>query len=161
MLLFNTTFNNISVISRKSVLLVEETRVHGENHRPNASPCQILCTTGTSCAWQFHTPGQIVFQILTVQCQLKLMIKYIIKNPNKSTNLNFLRQYFVLSNSIKSLSLCTILFYKFTIIPISVDRPFQHSFLFIYFGLVCTCSHLKTWLPWWCYRLSNCSCQRR
>jgi len=31
---FNATFNNISVISWRSVLLVEETRVLGENHRP-------------------------------------------------------------------------------------------------------------------------------
>jgi hypothetical protein len=31
---FNATFNNISVISWRSVLLVEET---GENHRPDAS----------------------------------------------------------------------------------------------------------------------------
>jgi hypothetical protein len=32
-MLFNATFNNISVISLRSVLLVEETRVLGENHR--------------------------------------------------------------------------------------------------------------------------------
>jgi hypothetical protein len=31
-LVFNATFNNISVISWQSVLLVEETRVPGENH---------------------------------------------------------------------------------------------------------------------------------
>jgi hypothetical protein len=31
---FNTTFNNISVISWGSVLLVEETGVPGENHQP-------------------------------------------------------------------------------------------------------------------------------
>jgi len=31
------TFNNISVISWWSVLLVEETEVPGENHRPVAS----------------------------------------------------------------------------------------------------------------------------
>ena len=31
---FNATFNNISVLSWRSVLLVEETRVQGENHRP-------------------------------------------------------------------------------------------------------------------------------
>ena len=30
--MFNTTFNNISVISWRSVLLVEETGVLGENH---------------------------------------------------------------------------------------------------------------------------------
>jgi hypothetical protein len=34
---FNTTFNNISVISWWSVLLLEETGVPGENHRPAAS----------------------------------------------------------------------------------------------------------------------------
>ena len=34
---FNTTFNNISAISWWSVLLMEETRVHGENHQPVAS----------------------------------------------------------------------------------------------------------------------------
>jgi hypothetical protein len=31
-MVFNSTFNNISVISWMSVLLVEETRVTGENH---------------------------------------------------------------------------------------------------------------------------------
>jgi len=35
-MVFNATFNNISVISWRSVLLVEETGVHGENHRPAA-----------------------------------------------------------------------------------------------------------------------------
>jgi hypothetical protein len=34
--LFNVTFNNISVISWWSVLLVEETGGPGENHRPVA-----------------------------------------------------------------------------------------------------------------------------
>jgi hypothetical protein len=32
-MVFNSTFNNISVISWQSVLLVEETGVPGENHR--------------------------------------------------------------------------------------------------------------------------------
>jgi len=36
-MVFNDTFNNISVISRRSVLLVAETRVPRENHRPDAS----------------------------------------------------------------------------------------------------------------------------
>jgi hypothetical protein len=36
-MVFNATFNNISVISWRSVLLVEETRVHGENHQPATS----------------------------------------------------------------------------------------------------------------------------
>ena len=35
-------FNNISAISWRLVLLVEETGVPGENHRPAASHAQIL-----------------------------------------------------------------------------------------------------------------------
>jgi hypothetical protein len=35
--LINATFNNISAVLWQSVLLVEETRVPRENHRPAAS----------------------------------------------------------------------------------------------------------------------------
>jgi hypothetical protein len=41
-MVFNATFNNISVISWWSVLLVEETGVPGENHRPIVSYGQTL-----------------------------------------------------------------------------------------------------------------------
>ena len=41
-MVFNATFNNISVISWRSVVLVEETGVPGENHRPVASHWQTL-----------------------------------------------------------------------------------------------------------------------
>ena len=37
LMVFSATFNNISVISWQSVLLMEETRVPGENHRTVAS----------------------------------------------------------------------------------------------------------------------------
>jgi len=37
---FNATFNNISVISWRWVLLVEETGAPGKNHRPIASHWQ-------------------------------------------------------------------------------------------------------------------------
>jgi hypothetical protein len=36
-LVFNATFSNISAISWRPVLVVEEARVPGENHRPRAS----------------------------------------------------------------------------------------------------------------------------
>jgi len=39
-MVLNTTFNNISVISQPSVLLVEETAVPGENHQPAVSHWQ-------------------------------------------------------------------------------------------------------------------------
>ena len=36
-MVFNATFNNISIIAWRSVLFVEETSTPGENHRPVAS----------------------------------------------------------------------------------------------------------------------------
>jgi hypothetical protein len=41
-MVFNATFNNISVISLRSVLLVEETGGPGENYQPVASHWQTL-----------------------------------------------------------------------------------------------------------------------
>jgi hypothetical protein len=41
-MVFNATFNSISVIQWWSVLLVEETEIPGENHRPVASHSQTL-----------------------------------------------------------------------------------------------------------------------
>jgi hypothetical protein len=42
MMVFNATFNNISVTSWLLVVLVEETEGPGENHRPVASHSQTL-----------------------------------------------------------------------------------------------------------------------
>jgi hypothetical protein len=41
-MVFSATFNNISITSWRSVLLVEETGVSGENHKPAASHWQTL-----------------------------------------------------------------------------------------------------------------------
>ena len=41
-MVFNATFKNISAILWRSVLLLEEIGVAGENHRPAASHCQAL-----------------------------------------------------------------------------------------------------------------------
>jgi hypothetical protein len=46
-MMFTATFNNISAISWRSVLLAEETKVPGENQRPDASNCQ-TCIEYTS-----------------------------------------------------------------------------------------------------------------
>jgi hypothetical protein len=42
LMVFDAAFNNISIISWQSVLLVEEIGVPGENHRPAASHRQAL-----------------------------------------------------------------------------------------------------------------------
>ena len=71
-MVFNATFNKISAISRQSVVLVEETGVPGENHRPVVSHWQTvshnvvsstprlswvsICTDLTgSCKSNYHT----------------------------------------------------------------------------------------------------------
>ena len=41
-MVFKATISNISVVSWRSVLVLEETRVPGENHRPAASHSQTL-----------------------------------------------------------------------------------------------------------------------
>jgi hypothetical protein len=51
-MVFNATFNNISVISWRSVLLVEETGVPGEDHRKSLTKGFVLTTLvviGTDC----------------------------------------------------------------------------------------------------------------
>ena len=54
-MVFNTTLNNISVMSWRSVLFVEETGVTGENHRPVASHYMFLTLSSyknyASCIW--------------------------------------------------------------------------------------------------------------
>ena len=51
-MVFNATFNNISVMSWWSVLLVEETGVLGENHRPVASHWQMaILSENLVIAW--------------------------------------------------------------------------------------------------------------
>ena len=50
-MVFNVTFNNISVLSWRSFLLVEETGVPGENHRPAASKLDLIMLYRVSFAW--------------------------------------------------------------------------------------------------------------
>ena len=50
-MVFNATFNNISFISWRSMLLVEETGVPGENHRPAVSHLQTLSHSVVSPEW--------------------------------------------------------------------------------------------------------------
>jgi hypothetical protein len=59
-MVLNATFNNISVISWRSVLLVEETGLPGENHRPAASHWQtvshnVVSSTTRMSAVRTHT----------------------------------------------------------------------------------------------------------
>ena len=62
-MVFNATLNNISVISWRSIFLVEETGVPGENHRPVASHWQTLsqcCIEYTSTWTGFELTASLV-----------------------------------------------------------------------------------------------------
>jgi hypothetical protein len=60
-IVFNATFNNISAISWRSVLLVEETEVPGENHQPVASHWQTISHNVVS-----STPHMSWFELTTL-----------------------------------------------------------------------------------------------
>ena len=53
-MVFDATFNNISVILWWSILLVEETGVAGENHRPAVSHWQTLSHNVVSPEWDLN-----------------------------------------------------------------------------------------------------------
>ena len=63
-MLFNATYNNISVISWRSDLLVQETGVPGENNRPAANHWQTLSHNVVSIIlWPFcikYQPFQLI-----------------------------------------------------------------------------------------------------
>jgi hypothetical protein len=62
-MMFNATFNNISVWWRRSVLLVEETRAPGENHWPAASHWQTLSYYVVS-----STPPHVIYLWVWFAC---------------------------------------------------------------------------------------------
>jgi hypothetical protein len=55
LLVLNATFNNNSVISWRSVLLVEETAVPGENHRPVGSHIMLYQVYLTRAGFELTT----------------------------------------------------------------------------------------------------------
>jgi len=70
-MVFNATLNHISVISWRWVLLVEETGVSGENHRPDCiGSCKSNYHTITTTTAPFSNTGAIMIYIST-----KTMIK--------------------------------------------------------------------------------------
>ena len=72
-MVLNATFNNISVISWCSVLLVEETEVPGENHWPVSSHWQTLSHNVVS-----STPHLSVVWTLNVSSDRHWLYRYIV-----------------------------------------------------------------------------------
>jgi hypothetical protein len=70
-MVFNDPFNNISVISWRSLLLMEETGVPGENHRPATSHRQTLSHNVVS-----RTPKEFFFIISVI---LVVRLKFVVR----------------------------------------------------------------------------------
>ena len=70
-MVFNATFNNIPFISWRSVLLVEETGVPGENHWPAASHWQTLSHIEYTSPWTGFvlTPLVVIDNDCTASCK--------------------------------------------------------------------------------------------
>ena len=66
---FNATFNNISVISWRSLLLVKETRGPGDNHRPVASS---KISLSVSC--QYFLIKFRPFDVLYIFIQVRVLL---------------------------------------------------------------------------------------
>jgi hypothetical protein len=67
-MVFNATFNNISVISWQSVLLVEETGVPGENQGPVASHWQTLSHNVVSNTYRLSGFELATFVVIGTDC---------------------------------------------------------------------------------------------
>jgi len=91
-MVFRTTFNNISAISWQSVLLVEETGVPGENHRPVLSHRQIVQTVpDTSKSYVrclLHDATQVQSQIKMVICKGDTIMHDVVGNIDRSYKSN-------------------------------------------------------------------------
>ena len=70
-IVLNATFNNISAISWRSVLLVEETRVPEVNHRRTASQWHITCCIKYASLWAGFelTPFVVICTELKGRCK--------------------------------------------------------------------------------------------
>jgi hypothetical protein len=95
-MVFNTTFNNISVISCRSVLLLEETGLPGENNRPVTSQTNFI----TKCYIKYTSPCYNKFKFQrTVEIYLPQPLRYKLFITAK-----ILQSYYIMGLSL--LSIC-------------------------------------------------------
>ena len=84
---FNATFSNISAISCRPVLVVEEAGVPGENHRPRASNWQTFSTCGCKssapffCTWVEQSCMHGSIQLNKMHIYLSWLNSQVINKP--------------------------------------------------------------------------------
>jgi hypothetical protein len=72
-MVFNATFNNISAISWRRVLLVKKNGVRGENHRPAASHCQ---TSSHNVVSSTLRRNEIRKYLASIQNSVRYLLRY-------------------------------------------------------------------------------------
>ena len=97
-MVFNAIFNNILVISWRSVLLVEEIRVPGENHWPAASHWQtLLCMEHFFSVNKFSDIMMLVINNISIHRHQQIFIK-LYKNAQTNGNSQYLSvKYYILA----------------------------------------------------------------
>jgi hypothetical protein len=85
-MVFNTTFNNISVISWRSVLLVAETGVPRENHQPTASHEQPLSRQNIVSS----TPRHVYLISITLSIRYTLVTMFVLLYKNNQNKIKIL-----------------------------------------------------------------------
>ena len=99
--MFNTIFNNISLISWRSVLLVEEIRRPGENYRPAASYWQTLSynvVSSTPCH-QLILNDEVCIIFISILIWLKSLTFFLYIFIKVFLPLNHYETFFFLSNN--------------------------------------------------------------
>jgi hypothetical protein len=110
---FNATFNNISVISRRSVLLVEET---GENHRHVASHWQTLLynvVSSTPRHWNYDNNQML---LVSLDCPLLFSLWVF-------SNVYLISLYSLIRNSIIVISMAGCTRYNAVIWTLRYTQP--------------------------------------
>jgi hypothetical protein len=99
-MVINATFSNISDISWRSVVLVEETGVPGENHRTVASPWHSLSTNVESSTPRHErdSHSQIAIKIISSLSTFSQIAIKIISSLSTFTQSNSHRDYFILKH---------------------------------------------------------------
>ena len=145
---FNATFNNISVISLRSVLLVEESGVLGENHRPVESHWRTLShnvvSSTSRLSWvrthnvsgDRHCPvGRIVHRITeTMSCYYTLWFSRLVIPVITTANRYFM---FYESFHITVILIIVLRSSDVTFLRREIDLRFYFAFCFCYFVWLC------------------------
>ena len=153
-MVFNVTFINIAGISWWAVLLMEETGVHGENHRPVVSHWQtsshnVQCIEDTSPWTELQlTNLMVIYTDCIASCKSKLT-----KNSRLPRPLEYM--YYLLSSYMYYRGRSEIwlkLFFFTQLIPFQLEKPLKRIEIHVDGGMVMVLNCAELFV---CWRISS------